>query len=114
MNSEEQKGCRRGPAMLLALLFSVLLGGPAAALPTAAPTDAKTLHASKSSGALRIAEHPAADEPADPSSSSPALGGAVEISLPSTRPASAAARAPTAVRGAAPLLPFHARAPPVA
>ena len=108
---------RCGPAMLLALLLSVLLGGPAAAaVPTSAPTDAKTLHASKSSGALRIAESSADDETADPVSSSPALGGAapVEIAQPSGRPASAAARASAAVRAAAPLLPFRARAPPAA
>jgi hypothetical protein len=102
--------------MLLALLLSVLLGGPAAAVPAPAPTDAKSLHASKPAGAVRIAERSADDEPSSSFSSSPALGGAapVETSLLSSWPASAGVRAPVAIRATAPLLPFHARAPPAA
>jgi hypothetical protein len=116
VTNEEQKMSRRGPAMLLALLLSVLLGGPVAAVPAAAPTDAKTLHAAKPAGAVRIAERVSDDDLGDPSSSSPALGGStpVETSRLSSRPASAAARAPTAVRATAPVLPFRARAPPAA
>ena len=107
---------RRGPAMLLALLLSVLLGGPVAAVPVAASPDAKAQPSSKPVGTVRIAERVADDDPSGPSFSSPDFDGAApfEPSKPSTRPASSGVGPETAARASRPLLPFHARAPPVA
>ena len=118
MTSEEQKAMRRGPAVLLALLLSVLLGAPAPAsvIPDSLPSGLKSPHPGKSTPATRTARR-AAEDQADLSDLPDLWPGAaprIETRLVSVRPAAAPSPAPEIVRARSVRLPFQARAPPAA
>ena len=118
MTSEEQKATRRGPAVLLALLLSVLLGAPAPAsiIPDSLSSGLKSPHSGKSTPATRTARR-AAEDQADLSDLPDLwLGAAPRVAtrLLSIRPAAATGAAPETVCGRTIRLPFQARAPPAA
>jgi hypothetical protein len=113
----KDKASRSGPAVLLALLLSVLLGAPApaSAVSDAVPAGLKQVKAGKATALTRISRRssdalPDVDDPPDSwlDSAPPAETGLVSI-----RPA-AGAVAPAAPRAKTRPAPFHARAPPAA
>jgi len=118
VTSEEQRVTRRGPAVLLALLLSVLLGAPApaSAIPDSLPSGLKSLHPGKSTPAIRTARR-AAEDQADLTDLPDLLLGAaprIETQLLSVRPAAAPVAVPETARTRSVRLPFQARAPPAA
>lgn len=118
MTSEEQKATRRGPAVLLALLLSVLLGAPAPAsfIPDSLPSGLKSVHPGKSTPATRTARRAAEDQADLTDLPDLWLGTAprIETQLLSVRPAAAPVAAPEKVGTRSIRLPFQARAPPAA
>jgi hypothetical protein len=114
----KHKASRSGPAVLLALLLSVLLGAPAPASPVsdAVPTGLKQVKTGKAIALTRLSRRtsdalPDVDDPPDSwlGSAPPA-----ETGLVSVRSAPAGVAAPAAPRGKTRQAPFHARAPPAA
>ena len=118
MTTEDQKMSRRGPAVLLALFLSVLLGvpAPAASLGDAAPAGVRQLQPGKSTLVTRLPRR-ASEDQADPRDSPPLwLGGAPRIAteILSLRPVAGHAAAIDTVRADARHIPYRARAPPAA
>jgi hypothetical protein len=114
----KHKASRSGPAVLLALLLSVLLGAPAPASPVsdAVPTGLKQVKTGKAIALARVSRRasdalPDVDDPPDSR-----LGSALAAStgLVSIRPAAGGSAAPAAPRARIRPAPFHARAPPAA
>ena len=118
MTSEEQRLSRRGPAVLLALLLSVLLGAPApaAAVADPLPSGLKSLQPGKSTPATRTARR-AVEDQGDLTDLPDLLVGStprIQTRLLSTRPAATPVAAPETAGTSPVRLPFHARAPPAA
>ena len=118
MTSEDQRMSRRGPAVLLALFLSVLLGvpAPAASLGGAAPAGVKQLQSGKSALATRLPRR-ASEDQVDPQDAPPLwLDGAprVETEFLSLRPAAGPPVSTDTVRAGARHIPYRARAPPAA
>ena len=119
MRADEQKLIRRGPAVLLALLLTFLVGGagPAAAAAVADGAAAFRQPQTAKVAELVRASRRVADEEPDRHDGPPLWLGrdpSVETILLSSRPAAQAAPAPSLSRAGARAAPFRARAPPAA
>jgi hypothetical protein len=117
VTSEEQKVSMRGPAVLLALLLSVLLGAPApAALADPLSSGLRSLQPDKSTPATRTARRAAEDQADLTDLPDLWLGGAPRVAtrLLSIRPAAAHVAATQVGPASSIRLPFQARAPPAA
>jgi hypothetical protein len=117
VDDDQHKVIRHGPAVMFALLLSLLLGaGPAGAFSSVHPAGFKPVETGKSAALARSIrrasdEQPApADRPLEPAGAAPASDTPLR---PHLRPATGASRPALAPAGDRPT-PFHARAPPAA
>ena len=118
MTSEEQRVSRRGPAMLLALIASFLLGGqaPASVFADPLPSGIKSLQPGKITAPIRTARR-ASEDQLDLDDATPLWLDAaprIETQILSVRPGTAGLPAPLVATARPSRAPFHARAPPAA